>query len=144
MVDDARPRLWLPAAPERTNFAGVPVEPSTAHVTPEPEPAGSGSLRFAVVVSASPVFLTSTVKPIWSPAFTGEASAVFVIVTCATGMWNVVQTSPTSPPPEVWFWSVSWVMLCTRYVWPGWTATNVLVVGSNAFRPGTFHVISAP
>ena len=68
----------------------------------------------APVAAAFPVFLTLTVKPICSPAFTEAASAVFVIRRFATGMLNVVQTSPTSPKPL--FWSTSCVMLCTRYV----------------------------
>src|SRR5436190_2076623 len=75
--------VWLPLAPERMNFTGAPTEPSTAHVTPVPEPAGSGSARLTAFAMPVPVFFTSTVNPIWSPAFTGEASAVFVMATFA-------------------------------------------------------------
>ena len=47
-----------------------------------PLPAGSGSLSvtdFAVPVPGAPEFDTVTVKPIWSPAFTGVASASLTI-----------------------------------------------------------------
>src|SRR5437763_1558837 len=79
----ARLSVWLPSAPARTNFAGWPTALSTAHVTPEPEPTGSGSARLTPFASPLPVFFTSTVNPTSSPAFTREAYAVFVIVTFA-------------------------------------------------------------
>src|SRR5438309_1649637 len=82
-VLETRLSVWLPWLPAREDFAGCATEPSTAHVTPEPEPAGSGSARLTPFAKPVPVFLTSTVNPTWSPAFTGDGSAVFVIVTCA-------------------------------------------------------------
>src|SRR6516165_3732155 len=52
---------------------------SIDQVTPEPEPAGNGSLTVTPLAVPVPAFLTVTVKPIGSPAFTGDASAVLVI-----------------------------------------------------------------
>src|SRR5215813_11785203 len=54
---------------------------SIDQVTPEPEPAGRLSLTVTPVAVPVPLFLTRTVNPIGSPAFTDVASAVFVILT---------------------------------------------------------------
>jgi hypothetical protein len=56
---------------------GVGVAGSIDHDTPEPE--GSGSLMFTFVAVPAPVLKTVIVKPIWSPALTVDASAVFVM-----------------------------------------------------------------
>src|SRR5215469_10302299 len=56
---------------------------SIDQVTPDPDPAGSGSLTATPVAVPAPAFLTVTVYPIGSPAFTDVLSAVLVIVTDA-------------------------------------------------------------
>ena len=76
--------------------SGYVTSVSTAHVTPVPVPAGSGSLRLTPFAVPVPVFLTSTVKPTWSPAFTEAASAVFVITTFAGGYFTKERAAPPS------------------------------------------------
>src|SRR5262245_14954038 len=56
---------------------------SIDQVTPEPEPAGNGSLTVTPLARPVPVFETVTLKPMLSPALTVAASAVFRIVTFA-------------------------------------------------------------
>src|SRR5712691_5578322 len=66
------------AEPEIEHRPGFDWE-SIDHVTPDPEPAGSGSLTDTPFAVPVPLFLTVTANPIASPAFTDAASAVLVI-----------------------------------------------------------------
>src|SRR5260370_28477991 len=53
---------------------------SIDQVTPDPDPAGSGSLTATPLAVPGPVLLTLMVNPIGSPAFTVALSAVFVVL----------------------------------------------------------------
>ena len=59
--------------------------------------AGSGSLTMTPCAVAAPLLLTTIVKPICSPAETGERSAVFVMLICAasTSTWAVASSLPS-------------------------------------------------
>ena len=74
MAPNEHCNVWLPTAP-------VIEQPATAGLIDQftPLPAGSGSLTVTFVAVPAPVFETTIVKPIASPALTDAASAVFVI-----------------------------------------------------------------
>src|SRR5215472_11382116 len=61
----------------------APVCPASTQVSPDPDPAGSGSDTVTPCASPVPLLVTTTWNPIGSPAFTGEASAVFTTETLA-------------------------------------------------------------
>src|SRR5260370_1351513 len=72
---------------------------STVQVTPDPDPAGSGSVTVTPVAVPAPAFLTTTVNPIGSPAFTVGLSAVLVIwiwAGCTVKGSQELVTGPTS------------------------------------------------
>src|SRR5215471_13818533 len=70
-----------------------------AQVTPDPEPAGSGSSTVTPCASPVPVLETVTWNPIGSPAFTGVASAVLWMVMVAG--WQVMLAEAWSLPAFV-------------------------------------------
>src|SRR5215831_6448988 len=72
---------------------------SIDHVTPVPEPAGSGSLTVTPCAVPVPPLVTLTVNPIGSPAFTVFASASLVILISAG--WQVILSSAVPPPSLV-------------------------------------------
>src|SRR5262249_32605035 len=65
--DPLAPVIWHPAGTG---------EVSIVQVTPDPDPAGNGSLTVTPVACPAPVLLTLMVTPIGSPASTDAASAV--------------------------------------------------------------------
>src|SRR5215469_15319724 len=75
---------------------GVPVWPAITQVRPVPEPGGSGSDTVTPCASPVPVLVTVTLNPIGSPAFTGDASAVFRTVTVAG--WQTISAGEELPP----------------------------------------------
>src|SRR5262249_50089726 len=56
---------------------------SIVQVTPDPDPAGNGSLTVTPLAVPDPLLVTVTVNPIGSPAFTDAASAVLVLLMLA-------------------------------------------------------------
>src|SRR6476659_10060284 len=68
----------------------VSVQPSTKPVIDQLEPGkfGSVSSRVTLLATPGPLFVTVMVKPIVSPALTGEASATFV--TTISGQLTVI------------------------------------------------------
>src|SRR6202165_2832848 len=68
-------------------------------VTPEPEPAGSGSLTVTPLAVPVPGLLTRIVKPMVSPALTLVASAVLRVGTL--GVWQVMVPGLLPPPSLV-------------------------------------------
>src|SRR5262249_23555806 len=72
---------------------------SIVQVTPDPDPAGNGSLTVTPLAVPDPLFLTVTVTPIGSPASTDALSAVLVILIPAG--WQVIDADAWSVPSLV-------------------------------------------
>ena len=89
---------WLPLEPEIEHKPAV-LCVSIDQLTPAPDPAGNGSLTVTPAALPVPLFLTVTVNPIGSPAFTDAASAVFVTVTFAG--WHAIDAEAVPPPSLV-------------------------------------------
>src|SRR5262245_33880795 len=77
---------------------------SMDQVTPDPEPAGSGSLTVTPWASPVPELDTVTVKPIGSPAFTDTASAVLTMLTWAG---RQVIFASLDPDPSLVFFTMA-------------------------------------